>query len=547
MKQFLAALLFALMPALAWADNSPTAISTACGVSGGPLYAVGTLSASIARNPQTGSSYALPAAATCGAVTIRSNSGTAMTDTLPAAATYGAGWLRISNTDSAATDTVSGGFSAVLQPGQSILLTSDGTAWSQAGGTFGAALGTGGNVINAQSASYTILSSDCGKTVTETGGPFLIALPAVTGFPATCAVVVCNDNANSGTTHAVTLSSFPAGLLPRLYQQQCAGVAIQNGAWQATYAPGRFRPAFLPTLYIDTANGNDGNDGLVSNASGNALATVQRCITVFQTEYDFVTRQPVCSLTGGQTFGGGLAITGPFFGTSVVNIVSTGSQATIQAAAAATSVGFLGDFAPYVITTGVTWDCSTGATNCNAFFFHQQTGADLNSGTIIKGGNASNIGIACDSVCKVNISSDGVSAITFTGSFSQGIVANLGSIFAISKGIAVANSTTFASTIVQANSNSNIQYSGVLTAGTSVSAGEIFTLRGNSAACISGFTTSGTFTGARQFSVLNGAQLANISAVAIPGSAGIVTATGFSAGFAPNGSGGNTGVSAAGC
>jgi hypothetical protein len=73
------------------------------------LFAVGTLSASIARNPQTGSSYALPVAATCGAVPIRSHSGSAMTDTLPAAATYGTGYLWISNADSSATDTISGG------------------------------------------------------------------------------------------------------------------------------------------------------------------------------------------------------------------------------------------------------------------------------------------------------------------------------------------------------------------------------------------------------------------------------------------------------
>ena len=138
MKKLLAALLLVLAPILAQADTQPTIITPACGIAvngstSSQLFAVGTLSASIARNPQTGTSYALPAAA-CGAVTIRSNSGTAMTDTLPAAATYGAGFLWISNADSSATDTISGGFSGALQAGQNILLTSDGTVWSQAGG-----------------------------------------------------------------------------------------------------------------------------------------------------------------------------------------------------------------------------------------------------------------------------------------------------------------------------------------------------------------------------------------------------------------------------
>ena len=141
MKRLIIAVILVLLPAFARADSFPTAITPACGlaVNGSTtqtLYAVGTLSASIARNPQTGSSYGLPAAATCGAVTIRSNSGSAMTDTVPAAATYGAGFMWISNADTSATDTLSGGFSGGLQAGQNILLTSDGTTWSQAGGSF---------------------------------------------------------------------------------------------------------------------------------------------------------------------------------------------------------------------------------------------------------------------------------------------------------------------------------------------------------------------------------------------------------------------------
>lgn len=141
MKKLLAALVLVLVPFLAQADTQPTIITPVCGVAANgsttaQLFSVGSLSVAITKNPQTGSSYAYPAANACGAATTRSNSGSAMADAIPGAATFGVGWMWLANADSSASDTLSGGFSGVLQPGQNLLIVSDATAWVQAGGSF---------------------------------------------------------------------------------------------------------------------------------------------------------------------------------------------------------------------------------------------------------------------------------------------------------------------------------------------------------------------------------------------------------------------------
>lgn len=170
---------------------------------------------------------------------------------------------------------------------------------------------------------------------------------------------------------------------------------------------------------------------------------------------------------------------------------------------------------------------------------------DLNSGTVLKGAGSGQSAISCDSVCKMNFNTDGAGAVTLSGTFGQAIVGNLGSMLAFN-GLTLAPSATITD-VFALNTGSALAFSGALTAGASDGVSEIFTLRSRSVACLSNFTTSGTFSGARQFSVLNGSLLRNVSAVAIPGSAGIVTLTGYAAGNAPDGSGGNTGINAVGC
>lgn len=399
-----------------------------------------------------------------------------------------------------------------------------------------------------KSESYTINQADCGKTIVMSGGPHIVTLPGPAGFKPACSISVCNGNANASGEHAVLLDGFPPPLFPRLYMQQCAGVVIASGAWAAASRPERFRPNFSPELYVDN-HGDDKNDGLLSNALNDALATPAQCFNIFQNEYDLITRQPTCILTGGQVFKGGVRLVGPMVGTSVMHIDGKGGVATIRAErSTGQSAMLLADFAPYLITRNISYDCIGAAADCTALFLHQQTGVDLNTGTTLVGDRASQVGLLCDSLCKVNQGADGTSPLSISGTFGVGISGALGSQFELNMGIGVADNTTISSSLIWLRGGSSILLSGSLNAGTGVTVAEIFTLRTASTACLAHIATAGKFGGARQYSVLNGAVLVNTSTVALPGSVpGFVALVGYAPGFAPDGAGGNTGVNAGGC
>ena len=160
MKKPLAALALALAlalvlaPLLARADTAPTIITPGCGIAanGSPsaqLFSVGTVSTYLAvSNSVTGATKTYTNS-NCASAQVRSNSGTAMADTLPSPA---AGFtIYIANADGAATDTVSTpsgsifagtGYatSLALTPGQTALLTSDGTNYAVVAGNVGSLL-----------------------------------------------------------------------------------------------------------------------------------------------------------------------------------------------------------------------------------------------------------------------------------------------------------------------------------------------------------------------------------------------------------------------
>jgi len=394
-----------------------------------------------------------------------------------------------------------------------------------------------GNVLNAQSANYSIIAGDNGKTIYATGGPFTITLPGVGGFASDASVTVCNGDVNDVTHHAVKLSGFPIPVFSRLYMQQCVTVVIENGTWQAKTVPGRFRPNFGVQLFVDTG-GSSTNDGFVSNAAANAINSIQNAYNILANEYDLLGGQPFISVTAGQN-GGPLSAIGQLVNSAVINIQGNAGQGqSIATATTGTAALFLGDFAPYVISASMTWDCTGAAANCTSVSLHQQGGTDLNSGTILKGGASTHVGLLCDSMCKVNANA----ALTLSGTLNQGIVGNLGSMFNLGGGVTVANNTTISGGVFVMNTGSQLSLSGALTAGTTVSANEIFTVRSGATVCLTGFTTSGTFTGARQWSVLNNSFFANVSANAVPGSAGINTAATFAAGVLAN-----SGLNSGGC
>ncbi|HEY8751598.1 MAG TPA: hypothetical protein VIM11_26690 [Tepidisphaeraceae bacterium] len=405
------------------------------------------------------------------------------------------------------------------------------------------ALGVDTNTLNAQAANYPIVAGDAGKTIYVTGGPFTVTLPAVTGFASNAVVSVCNGNPNNNSSHAVLLSGFPNPIFRRLYMQQCVSVAIENGLWAARVIPGRFHPAFTPTLLVDNG-GSSTNDGFVSNAAANALDSMATCYFILQVEYDLAGNiQPICSPTGGQTFVGSWSIIGPLVGASVINITGNGGVAILQPTTtpAAGFVLQLSDFAPYMISTNITWDCTGGTAGCVGISFHQQSGADLNAGTTLKGNAVGHNGVSCDSKCKINV---GASPLIIAGTMNYGATLDEGSIINFNSGVTFAASANLPGGLVNAAHNSNVAFAGALIAGAGLTIGEIFTLRSNSTGCLNAnFTTSGSFGTARQWSVLNNAFFGNASGNAVPGSVpGINTLATFAGGVVAN-----SGLSSGGC
>jgi hypothetical protein len=320
--------------------------------------------------------------------------------------------------------------------------------------------------------------------------------------------------------------------------------------WVADVVPGRFRPGFTPKLYIDNA-GSDANDGLVSNAAGNPLLTVQGCLSILASEYDLKNIQAVCAPTAGQTALGSFQQIGMAGGTSVIWIDGNGGAANLRVTPGANTVATMSDFGGYLIFRNVQLDCTGGAATCYGLFIHQQNGVDFFTGTSFSGAHANDQAVFCDSFCKVNMNGDASAAFTLNGTMGNAFVGNLNSSFVFSTGIHIAAGTTIFGNMVDMSGSSNMAMTGALTLDAVNAVGTFFSVHANSTVCLVSFSVVGaTAAGAQKFRVFNGGLLQNASANVIPGTvAGTVGtgAGGLGVGYAPDGAGGNTGVNGAGC
>jgi hypothetical protein len=136
------------------------------------------------------------------------------------------------------------------------------TACLAAGATF-LGYGVDANLPWPVTANTTIAAKYCGGTVlagTGSTGQFTLTLPAVTGFPSNCSVLIKNGDSTNGKI----LSGFPSDLYAILWPKQSVGVKIVNGAWHSFYNPGAWLvPAGGAQLYA-SPTGVDTNDGLTS-------------------------------------------------------------------------------------------------------------------------------------------------------------------------------------------------------------------------------------------------------------------------------------------
>jgi hypothetical protein len=87
----------------------------------------------------------------------------------------------------------------------------------------------------------TIAAKHCQGTIlagTGSTGQFTLTLPAVTGFPANCSVLIKNGDSTANKT----LSGFPTTIGSTLLPQGTAGVKIINGGWAGFYTLGLLQP-----------------------------------------------------------------------------------------------------------------------------------------------------------------------------------------------------------------------------------------------------------------------------------------------------------------
>jgi hypothetical protein len=178
--------------------------------------------------------------------------------------------------------------------------------------------GVDANIPNVRTANYQIAPSDCTKTVlagTGSSGQFTLTLPAVTGFPSNCSVVIKNGDNASGKI----LAGFPTDLGPLLYPRQSLGMKIVSGQWRSFYAPAPWVPLSTTTLFVSTT-GDDTNDGLTSGtpitlatacSRRQAFFSVNAAVLTIQLAdgtYSTVVNGSLCSI-GGNTGGGSQTLT----------------------------------------------------------------------------------------------------------------------------------------------------------------------------------------------------------------------------------------------
>lgn len=177
-----------------------------------------------------------------------------------------------------------------------------GTGLSLSGSSLITAAGVPTNTLNTVTSVYTIQTTDCGKTVqagTGSTGQFTIALPAVTGFSATCSVTVLNGDTGRGKK----LSAFPVPIRTMLYPKQSLTVQIVNGAWATTVDPGRWQLQSSTTFYASIL-GDDTNDGLSSSTP----RTPQGMVTGISKDVDAKYNQIIVQGTVGETWTSGIVL-----------------------------------------------------------------------------------------------------------------------------------------------------------------------------------------------------------------------------------------------
>lgn len=174
-------------------------------------------------------------------------------------------------------------------------------------------ISTWSNTRLAKTTTYSAVSADCGSTIALGGSAFYtLTINVASGYTATCAFVVVNEDTTRGKTVAINgLSSFI------LWPGQIAEVFNQNNVWK-TNGPLRWKITGATTFNVDPVNGSDSNDCL-STGTGNACQTIQGTLTKLHNLIDLGGQNPNIQLVAG-TYTENFVDFGEFVGGVVVTI-----------------------------------------------------------------------------------------------------------------------------------------------------------------------------------------------------------------------------------
>lgn len=143
------------------------------------------------------------------------------------------------------------------------------------------------NTRLAKTANYTVLSTDAGSTIALSGGFFTLTYGVASGYAANFASVIVNEDGGRGKTIAVNgYTNFI------LWPGQVITVFNDNNVWRIAGQARWILPSAV-TLFVDSALGNDVNDGLAAG-SGNAMKTLfQAVVRTAGAQFDLNASQAV--------------------------------------------------------------------------------------------------------------------------------------------------------------------------------------------------------------------------------------------------------------
>lgn len=140
------------------------------------------------------------------------------------------------------------------------------------------------NTVSAKTTNYTMLTTDCGKTIALGGTAFYtLTVGAASGFPASCSINVVNTD--SGRAKLMAINGITVGHTNKVWPKQSFILKNVSNVWTVIGLPPFWELTGAAAFFVDTAAGSDSNDGLATGA-GNAFATIQKAITNVCDELD---------------------------------------------------------------------------------------------------------------------------------------------------------------------------------------------------------------------------------------------------------------------